>query len=75
MCPVQGNEEFCGQTQSSPTNQHGMPFQCVFSRLYYITKVDYRSTSFDICVDTGGAAEFFPSGTYHQFSRRMKYSG
>ena len=29
MCPVQGNEEFCGQTQSNPKNQHGMPFQFV----------------------------------------------
>lgn len=27
MCPVQGNQEFCGQTTSDPTNQHGMPFQ------------------------------------------------
>ncbi|KIP11594.1 glycoside hydrolase family 45 protein [Phlebiopsis gigantea 11061_1 CR5-6] len=26
LCPVSGNQEFCGQTQSSPTNQHGMPF-------------------------------------------------
>ena len=27
LCPVQGNQEFCGQTQSNPTNQHGQPFQ------------------------------------------------
>nr|AEK06231.1 endoglucanase [Phanerodontia chrysosporium] len=26
LCPVQGNQEFCGQTTSNPTNQHGMPF-------------------------------------------------
>ncbi|KAI0056052.1 hypothetical protein BV25DRAFT_1921291 [Artomyces pyxidatus] len=25
MCPVQGNQEFCGQTTSTPINQHGMP--------------------------------------------------
>ncbi|KAL4245853.1 RlpA-like domain superfamily protein [Abortiporus biennis] len=25
LCPVQGNEEWCGQTQSSPNNQHGTP--------------------------------------------------
>ncbi|EIW79103.1 glycoside hydrolase family 45 protein [Coniophora puteana RWD-64-598 SS2] len=23
LCPAQGNEEWCGQSQSSPTNQHG----------------------------------------------------
>ena len=30
LCPVQGNQEFCGQTTSNPTNEHEMPFQCVF---------------------------------------------
>jgi len=25
MCPVSGNQEFCGQTTANPTNQHGMP--------------------------------------------------
>ncbi|EKM54209.1 glycoside hydrolase family 45 protein [Phanerochaete carnosa HHB-10118-sp] len=44
MCPVQGNQEFCSQTTSNPTNEHAMPFH------------------FDICEDTGGAAQFFPSG-------------
>lgn len=27
LCPVQGNEEWCGQTTSSADNQHGQPFQ------------------------------------------------
>ncbi|KAK0444210.1 endoglucanase V-like protein [Desarmillaria tabescens] len=44
LCPVSGNEVWCGQTQSSLTNDYGMPFH------------------FDICEDTGGSAEFFPSG-------------
>ncbi|KAI0690109.1 RlpA-like double-psi beta-barrel-protein domain-containing protein-containing protein [Cytidiella melzeri] len=44
LCPVQGNEEWCGQTTSQLKNQHGEPFH------------------FDICEDTGGAAQFFPSG-------------
>ncbi|THH30115.1 hypothetical protein EUX98_g4074 [Antrodiella citrinella] len=26
MCPVANNVEFCGQTTSSPNNQHGVPF-------------------------------------------------
>ncbi|KAG5732661.1 hypothetical protein E4T56_gene16789 [Termitomyces sp. T112] len=25
-CPVNGNQEWCGQTQSNHNNQHGMPF-------------------------------------------------
>ncbi|KZT25267.1 glycoside hydrolase family 45 protein [Neolentinus lepideus HHB14362 ss-1] len=25
LCPVTGNQEFCGQTQASPDNQYGMP--------------------------------------------------
>ncbi|KAJ7230706.1 RlpA-like double-psi beta-barrel-protein domain-containing protein-containing protein [Mycena pura] len=44
MCPVQGNEQWCGQTATSDTNQFNMPVH------------------FDICEDTGGAAQFFPSG-------------
>ncbi|KAF7309576.1 Endoglucanase V-like protein [Mycena indigotica] len=44
MCPVAGNQEWCGQTATSANNQHGMPVH------------------FDICQDTGGAAQFFPSG-------------
>lgn len=27
MCPDQGNQEWCGQTTSSPTNQHGASVQ------------------------------------------------
>lgn len=27
MCPVQGNQQFCGQTLSTPTNSFGAPFQ------------------------------------------------
>lgn len=27
MCPVDGNEVWCGQTVTSPLNQFGMPFQ------------------------------------------------
>lgn len=27
LCPVSGNEEFCGQTTSNPKNQHGMSTQ------------------------------------------------
>ncbi|KAF9005998.1 endoglucanase V-like protein [Cyathus striatus] len=26
LCPVQGNEEWCGQSTGSPNNQHGKPF-------------------------------------------------
>jgi len=26
LCPVQGNQEWCGQSTSSPDNQHGAPF-------------------------------------------------
>ncbi|KAI0794550.1 endoglucanase V-like protein [Fomes fomentarius] len=44
LCPVQGNQEWCGQSQSNPNNQHGAPVH------------------FDICEDTGGAGQFFPSG-------------
>ncbi|TDL23794.1 endoglucanase V-like protein [Rickenella mellea] len=44
MCPVNGNQEWCGQTQANPKNQHGM------------------QSHFDVCVDTGGANAFFPSG-------------
>lgn len=29
LCPVQGNEEWCGQTESDPTNQHGERVQYV----------------------------------------------
>ncbi|KAI0766504.1 endoglucanase V-like protein [Irpex lacteus] len=44
LCPIAGNQEWCGQTQSNRNNQHGEAFH------------------FDICEDTGGAAQFFPSG-------------
>ncbi|KAI0085190.1 endoglucanase V-like protein [Irpex rosettiformis] len=44
LCPIAGNQEWCGQTQSNRNNQHNEPFH------------------FDICEDTGGAAQFFPSG-------------
>lgn len=27
LCPVSGNEEWCGQSTSATTNQHGAPFQ------------------------------------------------
>ncbi|KAI0079353.1 endoglucanase V-like protein [Panus rudis PR-1116 ss-1] len=26
LCPVQGNQEWCGQSRSNPNNQHGQPF-------------------------------------------------
>ncbi|TFK39943.1 endoglucanase V-like protein [Crucibulum laeve] len=26
LCPIQGNQEWCGQTQSAQNNQHGKPF-------------------------------------------------
>ncbi|KAF8817487.1 endoglucanase [Phlegmacium glaucopus] len=26
LCPIQGNEEWCGQSTSNPINQHGKPF-------------------------------------------------
>lgn len=29
LCPIQGNQEWCGQTQSNPTNQHGTAMQYV----------------------------------------------
>lgn len=29
LCPIQGNQEFCGQTTSHPTNQHGEAVQYV----------------------------------------------
>jgi hypothetical protein len=29
LCPVAGNEEWCGQTVSHPLNQFSMPVQCV----------------------------------------------
>ena len=29
LCPVQGNQEWCGQSLSHPTNQHGAPVQYV----------------------------------------------
>ncbi|KAI0738628.1 endoglucanase V-like protein [Daedaleopsis nitida] len=44
LCPLQGNQEWCGQSRSAADNQHGAPVH------------------FDICEDTGGAAQFFPSG-------------
>ncbi|KAJ7281954.1 RlpA-like double-psi beta-barrel-protein domain-containing protein-containing protein [Mycena rebaudengoi] len=44
LCPVAGNEEWCGQSASAPQNKHG------------------KAVHFDICTDTGGAAQFFPSG-------------
>ena len=27
LCPIQGNQEWCGQTQSNPTNQHSESVQ------------------------------------------------
>ncbi|KAF7317897.1 Endoglucanase V-like protein [Mycena kentingensis (nom. inval.)] len=44
MCPVAGNEQWCGQTVQNQANQFGMP------------------AHFDLCVDNGAAAVFFPSG-------------
>lgn len=29
LCPVAGNQEWCGQTTSSPDNEHGKPVQSV----------------------------------------------
>ncbi|KAF8889394.1 endoglucanase V-like protein [Infundibulicybe gibba] len=26
LCPIEGNEEWCGQTQSNPKNEHSQPF-------------------------------------------------
>ena len=31
LCPVQGNEQWCGQTVSNPTNSFGQSAQCVIS--------------------------------------------
>ena len=31
LCPISGNQEWCGQTISNPTNQHGASTQCVIS--------------------------------------------
>ena len=27
LCPIQGNQEWCGQTQGNPTNQHSQSVQ------------------------------------------------
>ncbi|KAJ3559278.1 hypothetical protein NM688_g436 [Phlebia brevispora] len=43
LCPVEGNEVWCGQTATNDTNQFGQPFH------------------FDLCVDSGAAAQFFPA--------------
>ena len=34
LCPVQGNEEWCGQTTSSSTNEHGEAVQYVPSSIF-----------------------------------------
>lgn len=35
LCPAQGNEEWCGQSTSTPTNQHGQAVQCVLSSVFH----------------------------------------
>ena len=62
-CPVAGNEVWCGQTATDDVNQFGQPFQSVFTHSFVshgCTDLDY--TSFDLCVDSGAAAPFFPDG-------------
>lgn len=77
LCPAPENEQWCGQTTSNPTNQFGAPVQCVVSLpafpLFFSSLGSpkesaladifiMRLCSFDLCEDTGAAAQFFPSG-------------
>lgn len=34
LCPVAGNQQWCGQTVGNPTNQYGQPVQCVVVSLF-----------------------------------------
>ena len=34
LCPVQGNEQWCGQTASNPTNSFGQSAQCVIFSVF-----------------------------------------
>jgi hypothetical protein len=36
LCPIQGNEQWCGQTVSEPQNSFGQSAQCVISFLCYL---------------------------------------
>ena len=65
LCPVAGNQEWCGQSTSNPNNQHNEPVQYVSdasTRDGGLTQTNVCLRSFDICEDTGGANAFFPSG-------------
>jgi hypothetical protein len=62
LCPMDSNQEWCGQTASNPLNQHGMSMQCVPALpldSWYAGNKPNRS--FDLCTDSGAAGAFFPS--------------
>lgn len=64
LCPVQGNEEWCGQTTQNPLNQHNASTQYVVASSCSMCQSACSIRffrSFDLCVDSG-ANEFFPSG-------------
>ena len=66
LCPVQGNQVWCGQNTTNPVNSFGTSVQCVLA--LPTTCVSWRgsikkiSRSFDLCQDSGAANAFFPSG-------------
>jgi hypothetical protein len=62
MCPVQGNEQWCGQTTQNPVNSFGASMQYVLSPVYKSACSPRFHRSFDLCHDSGAADAFFPSG-------------
>jgi hypothetical protein len=66
MCPVQGNEQWCGQTTQNPVNSFGASMQYVVHILIpCVCKSAYSPRfhrSFDLCQDSGAAEAFFTTG-------------
>ena len=66
LCPVDGNQQWCGQNTANPVNSFGTSVQCVFALPYLLCQLVWLnkdfSRSFDLCQDSGAANAFFPSG-------------
>jgi hypothetical protein len=65
LCPIDGNEQWCGQTASNPVNQFGTSMQCVTCPAFQLEPrcaENETNRSFDLCEDSGTGTAFFPSG-------------
>lgn len=65
MCPVQGNEQWCGQTAQNPVNSFNASMQYVVAPSCPLCESACSTRfyhSFDLCHDSGAADAFFSNG-------------